>query len=308
MSLEFLGGWLGGVSGLLVGYPLDTLKVARQLYPERSSLQSLRLILSRSGVTGLYSGVLSPISSYGFLVSLNFGVYGALCRSLQREDEALPLSSHALAGAASGTLLTLVSCPFEVVKVTMQAGAGTSAASTFSSTPACAAHVWRTQGIRGFYRGASLPANALTFVPGSALYFSAFAGISALLRDSEAFLQVHLRAPAAPGEVQPLGAEEGVPHLEPAVHGRGVHLGLVPPAAPPVQAPPCSRNLNCCIPLRHDLLAAPSKLHTHSVTCTADTWGLHAHRGQRSEVAYIRAMIQSYLPIPVNNYTAEIGR
>lgn len=68
-AMEFLGGWVGGVSGLLVGYPLDTLKVARQLHPEQSAVSALRTIIRTRGALGerlSLSHEVLPFSPYHF--------------------------------------------------------------------------------------------------------------------------------------------------------------------------------------------------------------------------------------------------
>lgn len=99
-----------------------------------------------------------------------------------RRAQALPSDTsaytiHALAGFASGAVLSVASSPFELVKIRMQA-ASQAAVRPFASTLECARALHRHQGTRGFFRGHSLQANFVALSVGSAVYFSTYALLS----------------------------------------------------------------------------------------------------------------------------------
>lgn len=167
---DFAAGWLGGVSGITIGYPFDTIKVKQQLgnLPLRGAIRSVSL-------PRLFDGLMSPVSSYGLLIALNFGTYGVLQRKLSAWlGGADTAATHAVAGALSGSVLAVASSPFELVKIRMQS-LSTRTSSGYSSTWACARDVVRKEGIwGGLYKGVSLRANVATLSLGSAWYFSSY--------------------------------------------------------------------------------------------------------------------------------------
>jgi solute carrier family 25 carnitine/acylcarnitine transporter 20/29 len=167
---DFVAGWCGGVAGILVGFPLDTIKVQMQL-SQRScstantvSVRSMLQSMKRSPLR-LFDGILSPLCSYSILVALNFGTFAFVTRRLQHHQQQHDGKQHwlnnevvvyACAGFISGLLLSVASSPFELVKIRMQADAH-ERHRRFASTWECALHIVRTEGaIGGLYKGHSL--------------------------------------------------------------------------------------------------------------------------------------------------------
>lgn len=60
--VDFAAGYLGGVCGIFVGHPFDTIKIRIQtqgnLY--KSGTDALRSIIRTEGARGLFKGVLAP--------------------------------------------------------------------------------------------------------------------------------------------------------------------------------------------------------------------------------------------------------
>lgn len=112
--------------GTAVTYPLDTLKVLTQVGSTAKRPLTAADVLYRvrvlSGYSGLYNGVgwltLGRTLSFG----VRFGIYEILTALYKdgREDDYLLLSEALLAGFASGTVESLVSSPFEMIKVRAQ--------------------------------------------------------------------------------------------------------------------------------------------------------------------------------------------
>eukprot|EP00933_Yihiella_yeosuensis_P067044 TRINITY_DN7164_c0_g1_i4.p1 TRINITY_DN7164_c0_g1~~TRINITY_DN7164_c0_g1_i4.p1 ORF type:complete len:156 (-),score=15.71 TRINITY_DN7164_c0_g1_i4:131-598(-) len=68
----FAAGSVAGVGNVLVGHPLDTLKVRLQV-ARQSGPSAPRALAARS----LYSGVLAPLATTPWLSAVNFGIYDA---------------------------------------------------------------------------------------------------------------------------------------------------------------------------------------------------------------------------------------
>eukprot|EP00659_Diplonema_papillatum_P002890 gene2890-4537_t len=84
--LAFAAGTVAGAVALLVGYPLDTLKVRAQVGHLRSPpdvgtpqsrFQQIRL---------LYRGAVTPVVSAGAIQCVNLGTYENVCRYLSQSD------------------------------------------------------------------------------------------------------------------------------------------------------------------------------------------------------------------------------
>jgi solute carrier family 25 carnitine/acylcarnitine transporter 20/29 len=128
-SITAISGAVAGVVGTSLGYPLDSIKTRIQTDPRKysSMTQSLRTIIKEEGILGLYRGLLSPMISLIILNTMNFSVYSKSMTSLGldysytiREFEPRVL----IAGCTSGFFASIVSTPFELVKIQMQLNHG----------------------------------------------------------------------------------------------------------------------------------------------------------------------------------------
>ncbi|CAN0020023.1 unnamed protein product, partial [Hapterophycus canaliculatus] len=84
-TLEHLvAGTVGGVSGALVSYPLDTVRVRMQTNGKSfGPVRTASLLLKEAGWAGFYRGVFSPMVGTGVIKAAVFGGYG-LCQGLMR--------------------------------------------------------------------------------------------------------------------------------------------------------------------------------------------------------------------------------
>ncbi|XP_044717591.1 mitochondrial carrier protein [Hirsutella rhossiliensis] len=128
MSAEFWAGYLSGAVGIVIGNPLDMVKV--------------RLQVARAA---------APVLGYGALNGLLFVSY-------QRTEAALgqahgdSLWTTWLAGAVGGLCTWVVSTPTELVKCRAQVS------EPVVSSWTVARHMWRAGGIRALYFGGSVTA------------------------------------------------------------------------------------------------------------------------------------------------------
>ncbi|XP_039108863.1 mitochondrial basic amino acids transporter [Hyaena hyaena] len=172
MALDFLAGCAGGVAGVLVGHPFDTVKVRLQVQsiekPQyRGTLHCFQSIIKQESVLGLYKGLGSPLMGLTFINALVFGVQGNTLRALGRDT---PLNQF-LAGAAAGAIQCVICCPMELAKTRLQlqdAGPGR----TYRGSLHCLAQIYRREGLRGVNRG--MAATLLRETPSFGVYFLSY--------------------------------------------------------------------------------------------------------------------------------------
>lgn len=161
MALDFFAGCVGGAAGVVVGHPLDTVKVNLQTNNRyTSSMQCIRSILAKEGARGLYRGITSPLSGVAAVNAIVFGVYGNAQRRLGNPDA---LSTHVMAGAVAGFAQAFLTSPIELVKLRAQMSNDNIGAFQ------CLKRVHQTEGLRGLFRGLNI--TIVREIPGFAAYF-----------------------------------------------------------------------------------------------------------------------------------------
>ncbi|XP_077861840.1 mitochondrial basic amino acids transporter-like [Saccoglossus kowalevskii] len=153
--LDFVGGCFGGIAGVVVGHPFDTVKVRLQTQNVQNNSVVSRLVTSPSpsspsglqrfpvhtvkpevvaphayrstwhcfastvkeeGFFGLYKGLASPLAGLAFINAIIFGVQANTLRQFKDQT----IVSHSIAGAAAGAVQCVVACPMELAKVRLQ--------------------------------------------------------------------------------------------------------------------------------------------------------------------------------------------
>ncbi|XP_044754059.1 mitochondrial basic amino acids transporter-like [Coccinella septempunctata] len=165
MSLEFIAGCVGGCAGLVVGHPLDTLKVHLQndnaKNPKyRGSLHLVRTLVVKEGLKGIYKGISSPLLGVAAINAIVFGVQGGTRKKFKDQDS---LFSHFVAGGAAGFLQSFVCSPMELAKTRLQVSEPN------LSLTKCIKGIYEADGIRGLYRGLNM--TIAREVPSFAAYF-----------------------------------------------------------------------------------------------------------------------------------------
>jgi solute carrier family 25 (mitochondrial carnitine/acylcarnitine transporter), member 20/29 len=130
LSYSALMGTISGVTCVVVGHPLDTIKVRIQTGAKGPLFRNL------------FKGIVPPLLAVTPSWIGVFVAYGAALKIVGSND----MSSVALAGGMSGVAYSLIMCPFELVKVNAQ--------KTQISTTRAFSNLWATNpGITGMYRG-----------------------------------------------------------------------------------------------------------------------------------------------------------
>ncbi len=162
--VEASAGFSAGVVGTLIGYPLDTVKTTMQSQaasvstssPSSSSssnmFRTFRHIYSKDGVPGFFRGVASPLLALTLLNTLNFSSYATFRAILVGEEckEKKSLSFQPMffiAGAMAGPLASIISTPFELVKIQMQIS------KRYKNSIEASYQICKQNGINAVYRG-----------------------------------------------------------------------------------------------------------------------------------------------------------
>ena len=104
----FAAGSIAGAGAVLIGYPLDTLKVYAQSGLPPPSYRSL------------LRGVTLPMLSAGAVQSVTLGFYENVRRKLWPGPEPSPLWCVALAGSIAGVTVTMLTTPLSRIKILQQ--------------------------------------------------------------------------------------------------------------------------------------------------------------------------------------------
>ncbi|KAL6254168.1 hypothetical protein P5V15_014793 [Pogonomyrmex californicus] len=174
LSLDFFAGCLGGCAGIIVGYPLDTIKVHMQTQDYRNPRyrgiwDCFRTILANESVSGLYKGLTSPVAGVAVINAIVFGTYGCARRNLSEADQ---LSSYFLAGAAAGLAQSPISSPIELAKTRLQLQSTTTTQGNFQGPMQCLRNIYKQEGCRGVFKGLGI-----TFLregPSYGVYFATY--------------------------------------------------------------------------------------------------------------------------------------
>jgi solute carrier family 25 carnitine/acylcarnitine transporter 20/29 len=159
MSADFWAGYVSGAAGIIIGNPLDIVKVNLQrgdrgppttppLLPSPSASTTTTTKPSPTTLSTLLRGTAAPILGYGALNALMFITYNR-CMVAFSQDPSSPssLSKTFVAGALGGLATFLVSAPTELIKCRVQVSG------VETSSWAVARGLWRERGLRGLYWG-----------------------------------------------------------------------------------------------------------------------------------------------------------
>ncbi|XP_003382431.1 PREDICTED: mitochondrial carnitine/acylcarnitine carrier protein-like [Amphimedon queenslandica] len=179
---NFIAGGVGGVCVVLVGHPLDTIKVRLQTMPPpqpgeaplfKGTFDCAYKTFKFEGVRGLYRGMLAPLVGVTPMFAISFWGYGIGQKIQQKSPEdQLTILQHFNAGMVAGLFTTTIMAPGERIKCLMQIQQASKAEAKYASSFDCGRQLFREGGIRSLYRGTM--ATILRDVPGSAAYFGVY--------------------------------------------------------------------------------------------------------------------------------------
>ncbi|BFZ60913.1 hypothetical protein YB2330_001965 [Saitoella coloradoensis] len=185
---DFIAGYLSGIAGLLLGSPLDIIKVRLQARTTPTPTPPPAPAATFTTTSSYFRGILAPLVGLGALNALLFVSYNKTLQLLSASASSSSSSSPPppergfafgferqvavyAAGAVAGLTCSLVTTPTELVKCRTQLQLPTSTASSI----AIARGIWRREGVRGFYRGTCI--TSLRDAIGYGFYFWGYEGL-----------------------------------------------------------------------------------------------------------------------------------
>ncbi|KAL1852631.1 hypothetical protein Plec18170_005763 [Paecilomyces lecythidis] len=158
MSSDFWAGYLSGAIGIIIGNPLDLVKVRLQAGHTEGDTAAARSLRNQFETAGsLVRGAAAPILGYGALNALLFVAYNRALMVLDPSvrDPTNPTGTSLykiwVAGAAGGLASWIVSSPTELVKCRAQLSSRAEVSSW-----AVAKDIYKRQGLRGLYFGGAI--------------------------------------------------------------------------------------------------------------------------------------------------------
>ncbi|KAF2195028.1 mitochondrial carrier [Zopfia rhizophila CBS 207.26] len=179
-----VAGGVGGVCAVVVGHPFDLVKVRLQTAEKgvyNGALDVVRKTIAREGVArGLYAGVSAPLVGVTPMFAVSFWGYDVGKQLVSNfstiRNNQLSVAQISAAGFFSAIPMTLITAPFERVKVLLQIQGQKQLAPgekpKYSGGVDVVRQLYKEGGIRSVFRG-----SAMTLArdgPGSAAYFATY--------------------------------------------------------------------------------------------------------------------------------------
>lgn len=179
---DFLSGSIAGIVQVLLGQPLDMMKVRMQTNPleYKTLFQTGKKILHSEGPLGFYKGTLSPLCGISFCVAIQFSSNEAAKNffiNMNYRDKSnknptkLSVLQYVYSGIFAGFCNAFVMSPVELFRIKMQVQSKDSAVK-YNGTVDCAKKIFQNYGLKGVYQG--LCSTILRECPAYAIYFGVY--------------------------------------------------------------------------------------------------------------------------------------
>ncbi|RCI01099.1 hypothetical protein CU097_013422 [Rhizopus azygosporus] len=177
-TADFVSGNFAGMAQVLVGQPLDTIKVRLQLDHGKfkGAWDCAVQTIQKEGFFALYKGMASPLVGIGAVNALLFTANSTIKNHFSKDGRPLTLDKIAIAGAGAGIVNSVLASPVEMLKIKLQAqyGSKTTAIGRYFTGPLdCARYLIQRDGVaHGLFRG--LWATIVREIPAYAGFYTGF--------------------------------------------------------------------------------------------------------------------------------------
>jgi solute carrier family 25 (mitochondrial carnitine/acylcarnitine transporter), member 20/29 len=188
---DFISGGFGGSCLVLVGHPLDTIKVRLQTMPApgakplySGTYDCFSKTIKNEGVRGLYKGMAAPLVGVTPMFAICFFGF-SVGKKLQ--TPALPNGGYNsrqifTSGLLAGFFTTAIMAPGERIKCLLQIQSNTGV-KKYDGAFDCAKKLYKEGGIRSVFKGTG--ATLLRDVPASGVYFVTYEWLKKALSGSD---------------------------------------------------------------------------------------------------------------------------
>lgn len=176
-TIDLVAGSLGGMANVMVGQPLDTLKVKMQTFPKLypNAVQCFKSTLKSDGIIrGLYAGTTPALVANVAENSVLFYGYG-ICQDLVMKVQSKNQSStldKAFSGFLAAFFSSFTLCPTELIKCKLQAMRETSQIGHQISAFKLTSQILNNEGIPGLFKG--LTSTMFREMPGYFFFFGGY--------------------------------------------------------------------------------------------------------------------------------------
>ncbi|CAG9855268.1 unnamed protein product [Phyllotreta striolata] len=184
----FVCGGFGGICTVIVGHPLDTIKVRLQTMPipkpgevplYAGTWDCMKKTVRNEGFKGLYKGMGAPLVGVAPIFAISFMGFGVGKKVFGPNDgTCLNYKQLFAAGAFSGIFTTLIMAPGERIKCLLQIQQGSNT-KMYNGPLDVVKKLYKQGGISSIYRGAG--ATLLRDIPASGMYFLTYEAIKEYL-------------------------------------------------------------------------------------------------------------------------------
>jgi len=151
---QVFAGASAGLIEVLIMYPLDVVKTRLQLSKsttQKGVVGTIQTIIKEEGAATLYRGIISPILAEAPKRAIKFSTNEQYKKILtNKKTHKLSYTGASTAGALAGATEAFANCPFEVVKVRMQAKEN---AGIYKTTLDATVKIAQQEGIMALYKG-----------------------------------------------------------------------------------------------------------------------------------------------------------
>jgi solute carrier family 25 carnitine/acylcarnitine transporter 20/29 len=154
LEINAFAGIINGFLVTFIGYPLDLTKARLQTGMYKTTLECIKNTIKTEGLLGLYRGSLMPLVSHTTKRSMQYPLAEWMKAKSELNHKSSILNNYVI-GLANGITGPIIGTPLQVVKISMQTSSNINGTNNikFSNSLKCISYIYKSYGLKGFYRG-----------------------------------------------------------------------------------------------------------------------------------------------------------